>query len=326
MTDNRSNQNLKAAVLVAILALFGANVYQFVNNRGLQKDNLAKETEIVELDKAKVELEKQYQESVAELNTMKTDNEELNKSIEVQKEELRLQKEKITLLLGDSKNLRVARKEMEDMKAKLTEYVAEINKLKEANQSLTASNQNLTVEKENLSKDLQMKSAENQQLAEAKNALASDKESLSKERESLSRKVNRASSIAVTKISAEGYQNKEGKKPSGKSKAKDVDFVEVCFKTTNNSKADAGNESFYIRIINPIGETQTIESTGSGIIKNEATGEQVKYSAKANVNYKNDVQEVCGKYENPGAFQKGVYQVEIYNKGFLVGTGTFKLK
>lgn len=57
MTDNRSNQNLKAAVLVAILALFGANVYQFVNNRGLQKDNLAKETEIVELDKAKVELE-----------------------------------------------------------------------------------------------------------------------------------------------------------------------------------------------------------------------------------------------------------------------------
>ena len=281
MTDNRSNQNLKAAVLVAILALFGANVYQFVNNRGLQKDNLAKETEIVELDKAKVELEKQYQESVAELNTMKTDNEELNKSIEVQKEELRLQKEKITLLLGDSKNLRVARKEMEGMKAKLTEYVAEINKLKEANQSLTASNQNLTVEKENLSKDLQMKSAENQQLAEAKNALASDKESLSKERESLSRKVNRASSIAVTKISAEGYQNKEGKKPSGKSKAKDVDFVEVCFKTTNNSNADAGNESFYIRIINPIGETQTIESTGSGIIKNEATGEQVKYSAKA---------------------------------------------
>ena len=41
MADNRSNQNLKAAVIVAILALFGANVYQFVNNRSLQTDNLS---------------------------------------------------------------------------------------------------------------------------------------------------------------------------------------------------------------------------------------------------------------------------------------------
>ena len=71
-SNQKSNQNLKAAVLVAILALLGANVYQFVNNRSLQKDNMTKETEIVELDKAKAELEKQYQESVAELNTMKT--------------------------------------------------------------------------------------------------------------------------------------------------------------------------------------------------------------------------------------------------------------
>lgn len=85
MADNRSNQNLKAAVIVAILALFGANVYQFVNNRSLQTDNLSKESEIVELDKAKTELEKQYQESVVELNSMKTDNEELNKSIDAQK-------------------------------------------------------------------------------------------------------------------------------------------------------------------------------------------------------------------------------------------------
>ena len=326
MADNRSNQNLKAAVIVAILALFGANVYQFVNNRSLQTDNLSKESEIVELDKAKTELEKQYQESVVELNSMKTDNEELNKSIDAQKEELRLQKDKITLLLKDSKNLSAARKEMEGMKGKIQEYVTEINKLKEDNQQLVNSNTTLASEKENLTKTVEQKNAENRELAEAKTTLLTEKEKIDRDRAALSKKVNRTSVIQVEKIDGAGYQNRDGKKPSSKSKAKDVDFLEVCFKTTINPNTDAGNEKFYIRIINPVGETQAIESQGSGVFNNETTGEQIRYSTIATANYKNDEQKVCGKWESPGSFQKGVYQIEIYNKGYLVGTSTVKLK
>lgn len=326
MADNRPNQNLKALVIVAILALLGGNVYQFVTNNSLRDDNIHKEAEITTLDSAKVELEKQYQESVAELNSLKSDNEELNKSIEVQKEELRLQKEKIAILLKDSKNLKLAKNEMSTLRSKMEEYVAEINKLKAENDVLTTSNKDLAEQKDNLSKDLQKKGAENQQLNDANASLSAQKEAINKEREDLSRKYNRAAAIQVTKLDATGYQNREGKKPSSKSKASDVDFIEVCFKTSENMNSDAGMEKFYIRIINPLGETESMPSEGSGTLTNNATGTQIKYSTVAMADYKNDEVKACGKFANPGAMQKGVYQIEVYNKGYLVGTTTLKLK
>ena len=155
---------------------------------------------------------------------------------------------------------------------------------------------------------------------------SAQKEAINKEREDLSRKYNRAAAIQVTKLDATGYQNREGKKPSSKSKASDVDFIEVCFKTSENMNSDAGMEKFYIRIINPLGETESIPSEGSGTLTNNATGTQIKYSTVAMADYKNDEVKACGKFANPGAMQKGVYQVEVYNKGYLVGTTTLKLK
>jgi aspartate oxidase len=143
-----TNQNLKALVIIALLGLFGLNVYQFVNNSNLQKDNLAKESELIELEDAKAKLDKEYQQAISDLNDMKTNNEELNKVIDSQKEELRIQKEKIGGLLKDSKNLAMARKEIESMKSKTQEYIAEINRLKSENAELVTKNTSLKTEKE----------------------------------------------------------------------------------------------------------------------------------------------------------------------------------
>lgn len=326
MSNQKSNQNLKAFAVVAILALLGANIYQFVTNKSLKNDNIQKESEIISLDSAKVELEKQYQQSIADLNALKTDNEELNKSIEVQKEELRLQKDKIAVLLKDSRNLKTVRSEMLTMKGKAEEYLAEINRLKGENEKLESNNKELTNQKDALSSDLEKKGAENQKLNEANANLSSQKDELTKTKDELSRRYNRAAAIQVTKLDATGYQNRENKKPSSKSKATDVDFIEVCFKTTENKNSDSGNETFYIRIINPSGETESINAEGSGVITNLATDSSIKYSTKATVDYKNDDIKSCGKFSNPGVFQKGVYQIEVYNKGYLVGTTTLKLK
>lgn len=326
MASNNSNQNLKAISIVAILALLGLNVYQFVTNKSLQSDNIQKETEITQLDQAKTELEKQYENSIAELNEMKTSNTELNTLIDSQKEELRIQKDKISNLLKDSKNLSSARKQMTEMKAKTDGYLAEITKLKQENEQLISSNTSLTKEKENLNQEVQKKSAENQSLTEAKSALSEEKANLNKEKSELSKRVIRASVIAVDKITSTAYETREGKKPNDVSKASNTDFIKVCFNTTANNNADSGNENFYIRIINPQGETQAIESQGSGTIRSEATGDEIRYSCIAKANYTNAVQNVCGEWHNPGGFQKGVYQVEVYNKGYLSGTSTVKLK
>lgn len=321
-----SNQNVKALVIIALLGLFGLNVYQFVNNSNLQKDNLAKENELVQLEDAKAKLDKEYQQAVSDLNDMKTNNEELNRVIDSQKEELRIQKEKITGLLKDSRNLALARKEIESIKTKTQDYITEINRLKSENAELSSQNTNLQTEKASLTRDLESKTAENQQLTEVKSSLSKEKEELSKEKDMLGRKVNRATAIPVQKVDAESYQEREGKSPKSVSKAAETDFIEVCFKTTVNKMTEAGTEKFYVRIINPTGETQAIESEGSGVIRNDQTGETIKYSTMAMTQYGNDEKKVCAKFKNPGAFTAGVYQIEVFNKGYLAGTSTLKLK
>ncbi|MBK7225911.1 MAG: hypothetical protein WBB17_14500 [Saprospiraceae bacterium] len=326
MASNNSNQNLKAISIVAILALLGLNVYQFVTNKSLQKDNIQKETEITQLDQAKTELEKQYENSIAELNEMKTNNTELNTLIDSQKEELRIQKDKISNLLKDSKNLSSARKEMTEMRSKVDSYVAEISKLKQENEQLLSSNTSLSKDKENLSMEVQKKSAENSALSEAKSTLSKEKESLSKEKSELNKRVVRASVISVDKIQAQAYESRDGKKPNDVSKAKNTDFLKICFNTAANSNADSGNETFYLRVINPLGETQAIESQGSGIFTNETTGDEVRYSTVVKTDYSNAVKNVCGEWHNAGGFQAGVYQIEVYNKGYLSGTASIKLK
>ncbi len=321
-----SNQNVKALVIIALIGLFGLNVYQFFNNSNLQKDNLSKETELVQLEDAKAKLDKEYQQSVSDLNDMKTNNEELNRVIDSQKEELRIQKEKIGGLLKDSKNLAMARKEIESMKTKTQDYIAEINRLKSENAELSTQNTSLQTDKANLTQEVQTKSAENQQLSEVKENLSKEKESLSKEKDMLGRKVNRATAIPVTKVDAEAYRERDGKSPKSVSKAAESEFIEVCFKTTINKNTEAGSEKFFVRIISPTGETQAIESEGSGVIRNDQTGETIKYSTTAMTQYSNDEKKVCAKFKNPGAFTAGVYQIEVFNKGYLVGTSTLKLK
>ncbi|MBK9720893.1 MAG: hypothetical protein IPO78_04660 [Saprospiraceae bacterium] len=321
-----SNQNVKALVIILLVALFGFNVYQFVNNSNLQKDNLAKENELVQLEDAKAKLDKEYQQAVSDLNDMKTNNEELNRVIDTQKEELRIQKEKVTGLLKDSKNLAIARKEIETIKSKTQEYITEINRLKSENAELATANTGLKSDKEKLTQEVQTKSAENQQLSEAKATLNTEKDNIAKEKDLLSRKVNRATAIPIQKINVDAFEEREGKKPNDVSKAKDADFIEVCFKTTVNKNTESGTEKFYIRIINPTGETQAIESEGSGVIRNDQNGETIKFSMSAMTQYSSDVKEVCSKFKNPGSFVAGIYQIEVFNKGYLVGTSTLKLK
>ena len=87
-----------------------------------------------------------------------------------------------------------------------------------------------------------------------------------------------------------------------------------------------GLEEFYVRIVNPRGETLAIENLGSGSISLVATGEDIRYTQSAETEYQNDEQDLCLRWNPDIPFQTGRYEVEIYNKGFLAGTSSFELK
>ncbi len=324
--SNDSKQKLTAVAAVIIVALLGLNAFLIYNNRQHKAEN---EELTVKLDEAKLleaEIEKQYYDALTELEAMRGKEENLNALIDQQKEELLEQKKKLSGAIRTKKDLKAARKQLEDLKAQMEQYIADINTLKEENAQLAAANVQLTEEKTMLQGEVAKERMMNEELTTAKSVLINEKEALEGEKADLSATVLLASVIKVNNVKATGFKKKSSGKAKKRSSAKNVDYIQVCFDATQNEVASHGLEQFFVRVINPLGETLAIEDLGSGITSNTRTGEEIRYTKIKEIDYNNEKVQVCMLWEPNTPFNKGTYEIEVFNKGYLAGSGSFKLK
>lgn len=304
------------SVGLVLLGLAGYFTYKGIeSNRALEQ----KLAELEEATKLKTELDNQFNQAMTELDNMKGNNEQLNALIEQQKAELATQKSEIGELLKDKKKLDAARKEIGNIKAKVANYIAEIEQLKANNSQLTQANTVLKEETTALANTVQAKVVEQEELNNAKAQLVS-------EREELTKSVQAGSVIKVKDVHVTGYKLKKNGKTTTREKAKRVDQLKVCFTTVSNDIVQAGKEKFFIRIISPKGETLAIDDLGSGSTQLDKTGEEVQFTQAQEYDYNNDETPICFVWQPSVAFDKGKYQVEIYNKGYVAGKGEFELK
>ena len=313
-----TNPLIPIAVTIGFLLLV-AVAWLTYNSISTTRSLEQKIVELEEAEKLRTELENQYNQALSELESMKGDNEQINALIDQQKAELEVQKNQISGLLRDKRQLDAARAEIGNLKAKVAEYVAEIEQLRSQQEMLTEENLVLKEEKDSLHVTLQSRVAENESLYTAKAQLVS-------EREELSKAVQVGSVIKVKDIVVNGMKLRKSGKTAEKSSAKRVDQLKVCFTTVANDVVQPGTEKFFIRIINPKGETLAIDDLGSGATVDNKTGQEVRYTQVKEYDYANDETQLCFVWKPNMAFQSGNYSVEIYNKGHLAGAGEFELK
>lgn len=320
-TPRKSNTGFIVAIAILAIAAIGLLVTTISQNQAkTEMSNKYNESE-----KLKADLEKQYYSALSELEEMKGSNEELNAFIEQQKEELTSQKNRIDDLLKDSKNLSAARGELKNLRAQVQQYVAEINQLKQQNEELSANVNTLTEEKTTLESNLEQQRTAYTESESARAALVSEKETLEKDRATLSSKVNFASVIKVSGIEVQGLRAKNGGKFSKERQAKDVDQLQICFNTTVNEVAEAGNEMYHIRVIDPQGVTLSVEDLGSGVFKS-SNSEELAFTTAKEFDYNQNASQLCTNWAPNQPFTKGTYKVEVYNKGYLAGSTSFSLK
>ena len=279
-----------------------------------------------ELETIQAELDRDYTAALESIENLRDDNKELNKLIDTQKADLKSQRDKINNLIWTSRELDKAREEIKKLSTLSEQYVVEINTLKDENERLSSQNIQLTERNQILVTEVEQERKTNQELNEAKVMLASLNEELASNNNTLSSKVDMASAIKINFMEVKGYEVKDDGKIKEKGKAKKVDMVRVCFLTETNMVTPSGDEEFFIRVIDPKGETMAVESLGSGILTNKLNNEQVRYSQSGIVQYNNSDMQGCIDWNPNYAFIKGLYDVEIYNKGYMVGKGNFKLK
>ena len=219
-----------------------------------------------------------------------------------------------------------AKEEIARMNSQAAQYVAEVSKLREENELLAANNSELLQKNESLTLQYQNEQRAKQEIEEARAVLAAEKERLAKTNEELDVKVDMANAIKINFMKTQGYKVDDKGKRKKKKKAKDINVIEVCFTTETNMVTAAGPKEFQIRLIDPLGETVAREDMGSGILTNKLDNTQVRYTTSGIIQYNNEDTEGCIEWSFTDRLPKGLYDVEIYNNGFNVGKGDFKMK
>lgn len=316
--STKSN-NLLSYALIGIILLLGLNGYQLYINSQLKQDTANQKTELIELEKIKTELDQDYRAAIEGLDELRGDNEELNQLIDSQKLSLQEQKEKINNLIWSKRELGKARKEMKTLKDQAEQYIEELIKLRDDNQFLTSSNTQLKKEKEALNQLYA-------EIAQAREILIVEKEEIIKEKAVLSGKVDIAEAIKINYMEVQGYQVKDDGKTKKKNKAKNINMLRTCFLTETNVVAKGGEQEFYVRIIDPVGEIIADSNGGAGVLTNKLDNTQVMYTTSGSIDYQNEDTRGCISLSLSEKIMKGIYDVEIYNNGFMVGKGDFKLK
>lgn len=319
MNNTKSKQNFTTIAVVIIILLLLLNGYQWYSNNTLSKSNEVKQSEVIELQKLNAELDQDYQSAVESLEELRGDNQELNSLIDAQKAELTTQKNKINDLIWSKKELDKAKVELKNLNTSVTRYMAEIKELKEKNQILTDQNVQLATKVDEVSRT-------NEEILTAKAALSKEKEELSKSNQNLGSKVDMANAIKVNFIEVKGYESNKKGKLSETSRAKNVNVLRICFITETNMVTSSGQKRFYVRIIKPTGETVAMDDSGSGVLTNKLDNTQVRYTTAGDITYNNEDTNACIDWNVTDAMVKGTYQIELYNNGFPVGKGSFKLK
>lgn len=303
-SNPEKKDNTKIILWVVIAALVGYIIYDKIqdnkvsDNLTTTKQTLA--TKVIDynnLDSAKNILQSQFDIATAKIDTLSTNNLQLNSALQQRNQEITKKKAEIKAILTKSNatksELKLAQEKIAELAGEVDTYVSEISKLKAENQQLVTDKTKLTAEKEQLT---------------------ADKTQLSEDKKNLEDKVDVASTLSASHINITAIKL-SGDKEKETETAKRANFFRISFVLDENRVAPSGAKALYIVVTNPDGKT----SVANGNFKTR-DGQDLQYTEKVDVNYEQGkVTPVSFDWKPGTQFVPGDYKVEIYNNGFKIG-------
>lgn len=294
----RKDSNKIYFLVAVILALLGTNTYLFF------KDKKANDR-IVTVSDEKTRMQTEIDKIEAELDNATSSNlklsEEMLKEQEIAREkidELRNALKQGQLTQGQ---LAKAQEEIKQLRYFVSKYSTEIDELKKQNQDLTS---------------------ERNELLSAVDSVSTKANELEKQNEELYTKVQAAAAIKSGNISIAAYNIRNNGKESIVTRASTTDKLRVNFSLVNNSLAEKGIHTIFLRVIDPSGNL-VIANNGGMFISDD---EELQYSYKTAVEFANDGRSYSIDWSDGKAYQKGVYTVILYADGYTMGKGSVSLR
>lgn len=306
----RDDRKIIYGVLIAaLLATWGYIIYD--KSKSNESINQL-QTQYSNVDSARNEIQNQYNEALARLDSATGNNTQLQGALSERQKDIDNLKKQITSITSRKNatagELERARGLINQLNMRIDDMYAEIQRLKGENQQLASSNKRLNSEKQQLS-------TEKTQLQDN----LTTTESARREVEDIASTLH-ASNMNITPIHVKG---------NGKEKetttAKRVDLLRISFDVDENRIAPTGNKELYVAVTAPDGRPVTMAS-GSGTFDTREEGTKT-YTNKVNIPYEQGKRSsVSFDWKQEAKYQLGQYKIEVYHNGFKIGEGTKTLK
>lgn len=164
---------------------------------------------------------------------------------------------------------------------------------------------------------------ENTGLKKDKNELNKSIVSLNENKKQLEDKVAVASRLRVEGIHIYAVA-KSGKKRESIFKNRQLTQLKVVFNIAKNDVAPLEGKEIIIRIIDGNGQVVFDINKGSGSFMLD--GKETFFTASKDVLFDNSNQQLSFIYDKGSDYEKGVYKMEVFTDGYLMGAKTFTVK
>jgi len=134
--------------------------------------------------------------------------------------------------------------------------------------------------------------------------------------------VENAAVLSTTSLKANGVIERNNGKLIPTERARRSDKIRVCYAVAKNRLIETGDKELYVQVIDP-------KNNLLGANDQVKFGEQtLNYSLISKFYYENDNLDICEFVTNTtdDKFEKGRYQVNVFNKNELVSSSSFTLK
>lgn len=290
--------------VVVLLLLNSVTLYFYMNTRSQKADVTTQKTA---LQKQFNDLTATFNQKSDELEQFRGKTAELDKAITEKQQQLDKSKRELTALFSKNK---LTQRELDKARQMIAEYQASIADMTAKVEQLTQQNKELMAANNQLNTDLSLEKSTTSKLTEQNQGLA--------------KKVEVGSLLPIAKLDVEAIKKRNNGKEVPVKRIKAAESLKISFETGANKVLDPGPVSLYVRIINPKGETIAVADQGSGEILSATQPEPVKYTKKADFNYDQNNKKVI-VYWSQQIKDAGTYTVEVYQNGYVIGSGKVTL-
>jgi len=298
-SDNKENKeinklSLLIVAVIVLLLIIGGAVYYIYH----QKQQMSDLVETFDLEKESLEDEFNELSLQYEGYKFSVNNDSLLTLLSTEQAKVqRLMEELRTVKATNAKRINELKKELETLRKIMRNYVIQIDSLNQVNQQLTQ-------EKEKAVKQYRQASSTAAQLT--------------KELEKQTERVTLASRLDATGITVIPI-NSRGKEVK---KIKQMEQFVVNFRLVKNITAPVGEKTVYVRLKKP--DDDILVKSRADVFLFE--GKEINYSMKKMVEYDGEELPVTMYWNIEEFLSPGVYRVDIFADGNLIGQRNFGLE